>query len=67
MKKQYISPMTDSVRINGRDEILQSGIIIGSNGSTVDDEEDIGFVKEERGGSSRGGGRGVWDDDWSKQ
>ncbi len=67
MKKKYISPYLQACHIGGKDDLLQT-IIVGSNGDTAD-EDDLGWVKEDRGSAARGGsgGRGVWDDDWSKQ
>jgi len=62
MKKKYISPALYTVKVGGKDDIMQ--IIV--SGSTVEDEGDIGWVKEDRGSTSRDS-YNVWDDDWSKQ
>jgi hypothetical protein len=67
MKKTYISPSLQAYQIGGKDDFLQT-ILIGSNDNPVDNEDDIGWVKSDRGGDRGGSGNhSVWDDDWSKQ
>ncbi|MBQ9285342.1 MAG: hypothetical protein IJ209_03525 [Bacteroidaceae bacterium] len=63
MKQKYFSPSLDICELLTKESLLEPSIIVGG---TVDNENDIGFVKGDRGGTNRGAGS-VWDDDWSTQ
>lgn len=64
MKQAYISPELNIYHIVGKEALLDPSLHVGGE---VGDEGNIGFVKRDRGGTERGGGHSVWDDDWSKQ
>lgn len=66
MKRVYISPQLSIYKIVGKETLLDPSIPYGG---TLGNEDDIGFVKRDRGSVEQGGrgGHGVWDDDWSKQ
>ena len=58
MKKVYQSPNAFVLNITGK-SFISSSIEVGG---TVDDEEDIGFVKEEQSGSDLN--KSIWDNEW---
>lgn len=61
MKKTYVNPTLVCVVISEA-EMIAGGPSVRVGG-TVENSEDIGYVKSE---STPHGGKSVWDDDWSK-
>lgn len=60
--KTYTTPLLYVRHIDSADALLTTtSLPVG--GGTVDDENDIGWVKEK---STNDGGYNVWNDDWSK-
>ena len=59
MKKTYQAPSLFVLNITGKPIMQATSVPVGG---TVDDEDDIGFVKEEQSGSDRN--RSIWDEEW---
>ena len=62
MKKKYIIPKVEILVYQLQSHLLEHSIEGGGNFSGDYGQGTEGDVK-----AQRGGGRGVWDDDWSKQ
>lgn len=60
MKKTYIIPELQIIKMH-----MQDSILLNTSETTVEDENG-GWVKEERGTGWGSSGKSVWDDDWSK-
>lgn len=59
-KKIYKSPCACAIKITGR-TMLSASILVGTSDNKVDDDEDIGFVKEQ---DSHRGHNNLWDNEW---
>ena len=63
MKKQYISPAVYVVHLGGTDDIMEQPLVVVSSTDKVNNDEDIGWVKEDYASDSES----FWNDDWREQ